>query len=74
MTDAEILAHYASVKGNSPRAVSGRVGKTIRKANAWKVQAGLLTPAQLRRWVRSAEALCRVNPAEFLFWRDCWRQ
>jgi len=54
--------------GNSPAAVARRAGRVVRRCNAWKVREGLLTPKELRRWVRSVETLARKCPESFTHW------
>lgn len=54
--------------GNSPVAIARRAGRVVRRCNAWKVRAGLLTTKALRRWVRDVEASARECPESFAGW------
>jgi hypothetical protein len=56
-------------KGNSPAAMAGRAAKVVRKNNRRKVAARLLSQSQLRRWAKSVEADCRINPWRYAMWR-----
>lgn len=52
-------------RGNSRAALAGRAARVIRRANTWKVRAGLLTRAGLTRWARSVERACLADPESF---------
>jgi hypothetical protein len=62
------------VKGNSNAAIAGRIGKTIRRNNRWKVREGILTLKELRRWANNTEKRARENPEPFRDWWGAYRR
>lgn len=62
-----------TVPGNSPAAIAGRCARAVRRANAWKVAAGRLTQADLRRWARRIEREAKAHPGDFAHWAGVLR-
>ncbi len=62
-----------TIRGNSRAAIAGRAARAVRKANAWKVQAGLISKAGLRRWARSAAEMAARDPEAVAHWRGVVR-
>ena len=56
----------------SRRTFAGRCASRVRKANAWKIRAGLLTPRELRQWAREVERDALARPEEFQGWAWCY--
>jgi hypothetical protein len=57
-----------NLAGNSRAAIAGRAARAVRRANRWKVSAGLITRHELRRWAQLVRKEAGENPARFTHW------
>lgn len=63
-----------SIRGNSRAAIGGRAARVVRQFNAWKVSAGVMSRAELRRWARNIARAAASHPEEFNHWSGVVRK